>query len=57
MVDELPSGRSDFKVHKMPERSTFYDRIVPVLFVALGIVMLLLIVFALGVLSGVIQWL
>ena len=57
MVDELPSGRSDFKAHKMPERSTFYDRIVPVLFVALGIVMLLLIVFALGVLSGVIQWL
>ena len=57
MADEPQTERSSFKAHKMPERSTFYDRVVPVLFVALGIVMLLLILFALGVLSGVIQWL
>jgi hypothetical protein len=56
MADEPQSGRSDFKAHKMPERSTFFDRVVPILFVVLGVVMLLLIVFALGVLSGAIQW-
>lgn len=56
MPDEPQPGRPDFKAHKMPERSTFFDRVVPILFVVLGVAMLLLIVFALGVLSGVVQW-
>lgn len=48
--------RPNFKAHKMPDKSVFYDRVVPVLFVALGLIMLLLIVFALGVLTGLIPW-
>jgi hypothetical protein len=40
----------------MPEQSVFYDRVLPILFVALGIVMVGLILFALGVLTGLIPW-
>lgn len=45
------------KTHKMPERSVLYDRLVPVLFVVLGLITLALIVFSLGVLTGLIHWL
>ena len=45
------------KTHKMPEQSVLYDRLVPVLFVVLGIITLALIVFSLGVLTGLIHWL
>jgi hypothetical protein len=40
----------------MPEQSVFYDRVLPILFAALGIVMVGLILFALGVLTGLIPW-
>lgn len=49
--------RSARKPHKMPEGSMFYDRIVPALFIALGVVMILLILFAVGVLTGLVPWL
>jgi len=45
------------KTHKMPEQSVLYDRLVPILFVVLGLVTLALIVFSLGVLTGLIHWL
>lgn len=44
------------KAHKMPNNSLFYDKVLPILFLGLGIVMVLLILFAAGVLSGVIAW-
>lgn len=44
------------KSPRMPERSVFYDRIVPLVLAILGMVMVGLIVFALGVLSGLIPW-
>jgi hypothetical protein len=40
----------------MPEKSVFYDRILPALLVVLAVVMLLLISFAIGVLVGLIPW-
>jgi hypothetical protein len=44
------------KAHKMPENSLFYDKILPILFVCLGIMMALLVLFAVGVITGVIPW-
>ncbi len=44
------------KSPKMPPHSTFYDTVLPILLVVLGIVMLGLIVFAIGVLAGIIPW-
>jgi hypothetical protein len=40
----------------MPSDSVFYDKVMPVLFVAFGIVLLVLILFAAGVLTGIIPW-
>ena len=45
-----------FKAHRMPDKSTLFNRLIPVLFVVLGIVMLALILFAIGVVTGVIHW-
>jgi hypothetical protein len=42
--------------HRMPEHSLLYDRVIPAALVILGVVMLLLIVFAVGVLTGLIHW-
>jgi hypothetical protein len=47
----------DIKTHKMPEQSILYDRIVPVIFVALGIVTVVVIIVSLGILTGLIRWL
>ncbi len=44
------------KSPRMPEQSVFYERIVPLVLALLGVVMVGLIVFALGVLSGLIPW-
>lgn len=41
---------------RMPERSLFYDRVVPLILVSLGIIMALLIVIAAGVLLGLIHY-
>jgi hypothetical protein len=52
------SNQAKVKVtgHKMPEHSLLYDRVIPVALVIMGVVMLLLIAFAIGVLTGLIHW-
>lgn len=40
----------------MPERSVFFEKVVPILLVLMGVVMVGLIVFALGVLLGLIAF-
>ena len=44
------------KAHRMPDNSLFYDKFLPILFLGLGIVMVVLVLFAAGVLAGVISW-
>ncbi len=46
----------EVKTHKMPDNSVVYDRLIPVIFAVLGIVTLILIVFSVGVLTGLIHW-
>jgi hypothetical protein len=38
--------------NKMPEDSIFFDKLVPVLLITLGVIMVLLIFFAAGILLG-----
>ncbi len=40
------------KNSRMPEGSVFYDRIVPAVLVLLGVVMVVVVVFSIGVLLG-----
>ena len=44
------------KAHRIPEQSVFYGRVIPVVFVILAVVMVLLVLFAIGVLTGLITW-
>lgn len=46
---EKPSNR-------MPENSTFFERVVPILLIVLAVVMASLILFALGVLIGLVPF-
>jgi len=41
---------------RIPEKSTFYNKILPVILVILGVIMLLLILFAVAVLIGWIRF-
>jgi len=41
---------------RMPEKSLFYEKVIPALFILLGIVMVILILFAAGVLLGVVPF-
>lgn len=54
MPDRRPDQR--YWPHKITEDSTLYDRIIPVLFVVLVVITVALIVFALGIVAGVIPW-
>ena len=40
---------------RMPSKSVFYEKVIPVLLIGMGILTILLILFALGVLLGVIE--
>jgi hypothetical protein len=42
--------------HRMPEHSVLYNRLIPIALLLLGVVMFLLIVFAIGVVTGLIHW-
>jgi hypothetical protein len=44
------------KPHKLPEKSVLYDRLMPAIFIVLGLVTLLMIGFAAGIITGVIAW-
>ncbi len=41
---------------RMPEHSVFYEKVVPVLLIAFGVVMVLLVLFAAAVLLGVVKF-
>ena len=56
MSATLPPQDPHPHTRRMPERSLFYDRIVPLILIALGIIMGLLIVIAAGVLLGFIHY-
>lgn len=51
-----PSPNRPRHTRRAPKQSVFYDRLVPIIFVALGILMLALIVIAAGVLFGFVQY-
>lgn len=46
----------ELKTHKMPSESTFYDKIMPALFILLGIITFVLVAFAIGVATGLVHW-
>lgn len=56
MSTEEKPKRLPIKSHKMPDHSVLFDRIIPILFVLLAVVMVLLLAFAAGVLLGVVPW-
>lgn len=45
-----------FKPHKAPEDSAFFDKVLPIVFIALGVITVALMVFAIGVITGFVQW-
>lgn len=45
-----------FKQHKIPEDSLLYNRVIPTLFIAFGIVTIGLVLFAVGIFTGLIAW-
>ncbi len=53
--DRRNKGERLIKNPKMPEQSALYDRIVPIVLVVLGLVAFGLIVFSIGVLTGLIH--
>jgi len=55
MADTSKSPRSRLR-SRSPQESVVFEKIVPILLVSLGIVMLVLILFALGVLLGLIHF-
>lgn len=57
MSTEQEPEPGKLKAHKMPEQSVFYDKVLPALFIGLAVIMGVLILFAIGVLTGVVPWL
>ena len=47
---------SEKATNRMPSDSTFYDKVVPAILIIMGLIMLGLILFALGVLLGLIPF-
>lgn len=56
MTVEKKSNPQGVKAHKMPDQSVFYDKIMPIAFIALAVIMSLLVLFAIGVLTGIVPW-
>ncbi|MCA1554857.1 MAG: hypothetical protein LC737_10800 [Chloroflexi bacterium] len=50
------SERRPPRSRRMPKDSTFYDRVVPIILIALGALTLLIILVAVGVLLGIVHW-
>jgi len=53
-TDPLSERRS--VTHRIPEKSVLFNKLVPALLIILGIATVLLILFALGVLTGIVHW-
>ena len=49
-------GMEQRRMSHMPKDSVFYEKIIPALFVFLGVVMILLVLFAAAVLTGLIHF-
>lgn len=56
MAPSAKQKPNEVKAHKMPEQSVFFDRLVPIVMILLAVIMVGLIVFSLGVLTGLIRW-
>ncbi len=56
MTEKHESQNNDAENHRMPDNSVFFDRVVPVLFIILAVVMIVLIALAIGVLTGTVSW-
>ncbi len=56
MKDSTPRRVVNKSQSRVPEDSTFYSRVVPILLVAMAVVMIVLILFALGVVTGIVQF-
>lgn len=56
MSAEKKATPQGIKAHKMPDQSVFYDKIMPIAFIVLAVTMALLILFAIGVLTGIVPW-
>ncbi len=55
-TEQKPKRFPSIKTHKLPDRSMLFDKIIPILFITLAAVMVLLLLFAAGVLLGVVPW-
>ncbi|MBZ0305113.1 MAG: hypothetical protein K8I82_03505 [Anaerolineae bacterium] len=56
MAQKAKNEKQGIKAHKMPEKSVFFDKVMPALFIVLAVVMVGLIIFAFGVVTGIVQW-
>ncbi len=52
----VPRGRRRWRKSRVPEGSLFYTRVVPLLLVIMGLLMIILILVALGILLGWVPW-
>jgi hypothetical protein len=50
------SRRSELRKSHMPENSLFFEKVIPILLVVMGIIMTALILFAAGVLLGIVRF-
>jgi len=58
MSDNQPKGRqANIKIqNRMPEKSVFFERVMPVILVVFSLTTVILILFALGVLLGIVKY-
>ncbi len=56
MTSSQPSGSPTRHTRRMPTQSLFYDRIMPVIFVAIALIMIGLVIVAAGVLLGFVHY-
>jgi uncharacterized membrane protein len=56
MNEPNPMHEHRQRTRRMPQRSFVYDRIIPVIFILLGLFMMALILIALGVLLGYVRY-
>jgi hypothetical protein len=55
-VEKKKPRRAPRSSSRMPEDSLFYERLVPILLVLLGIIMVILILLAIGILLGIVPF-
>ncbi len=56
MFTKPKSSQSSLKNHRIADKSRLFSKVIPALFVVLAFVMLALILFAAGVVIGLVPW-